>query len=394
MSTVIHHGHPGSYKSAGVIQRVAIPELLKGRVVVTNIRGFNSVEQVEKAFGQEAADGAAIYYVDTEGKQGREHMARFFHWAPIGALIVIDEAQAIFPTARRDFKLENLDYPGGPEAAERDGRPHDVLTAFDMHRHYNWDIYLCTPHINKIHRDIREASQVAFRHWSMQELVPWKKGKWRELEHDPENNGKAKSHAYGVPKEYKIDPRTFRAYQSTKTGKHRQNQGAQPFYKDKKLIGVSIVALAGIGLLVKSGLDIYEREKARLTGEPVATVEVVQSVGDGRIDDRPGERVSPDTPSSSRVLDPLHDVNLSITGRIGRDYLLKAADSVGEFALTQRELASWGYVLIYVRPCHAKAVFEGVVVRDIYCARSYPVQPEPRQEMEMADLLTMTGGGA
>lgn len=274
MSIVIHHGHPGSFKSFGVLQRHAIPALQPddsdnapfpdGRTIVTNIRGFDSIEKVEKAMGVSLGDKAAILHVDTEGREAKAYMARWFHWAPPGAMIIIDEAQAIYPAKRKDFKPENLDYPGGPDQAKEDERPVDIFEAYDMHRHYNWDVFLCTPNISKVHADIRQSAQVAFRHYSMGELLPWKKGKWREVEHDPENNGKAKSHAYGVPKEYKAVPAVFRTYQSTKTGEHQSNQGPQSIFKDKRVVAYLLVAGTSLSiflyLAVGKFLDYQEPE--------------------------------------------------------------------------------------------------------------------------------------
>lgn len=371
MSTVIHHGHPGSYKSSGCIQRDVLPQLLEGRTIVTNVRGFDSVEKVEKAFGKQCKEGAAIYYVDTEGKEGRLHMAKFFHWAPKGALILIDEAQDIFPTRRTDFKLQHLDYPGGAEAAERDDRPYDVCNAFDMHRHHNWDIYLCTPNIKKIHSEIREAAQVAFRHYSMGELLPWKKGKWREVEHDPENNGKAESHAYGVPKEYKIDERVFAAYQSTKTGEYRANAGPGNILKDKKLIAVGVVLIGCILGFIYFSVQIWERETARRAPDPVA-LEQVDSAGNDVV--AHADRVGGDTlvhQINSDIDHPLSDAVISITGRFASTYMFSASDQKGEFALTQDELFSFGYDVLYRRSCYAELMFDGEVVQKVYCSRSY-----------------------
>lgn len=82
MSIIIHHGHPGSYKSFGVLQRHAIPALKEGRTIVTNIRGFDSLEKVEQAIEETLPDEAAILNVDTEGREAKDYMARWFHWAP------------------------------------------------------------------------------------------------------------------------------------------------------------------------------------------------------------------------------------------------------------------------------------------------------------------------
>ena len=104
----IHHGPPGSYKSFALVQRIAIPALIDGRLIVTNIRDFNDIDLIQSQFPeQEFSENAQIISLP-DNKQGRYLMARFFHWVPPGALILIDEGQRVFPK-RKDFKIESLD---------------------------------------------------------------------------------------------------------------------------------------------------------------------------------------------------------------------------------------------------------------------------------------------
>lgn len=108
MATSIHHGPPGSYKSFSIVQRFAIPALEQGRVVVSNIRAFSSLQAIIDAFPEKTfSPDSKIIFVDTTTHNGRLHMACWFQWVPFGALILIDEAQRIYPD-RRDFKLESL----------------------------------------------------------------------------------------------------------------------------------------------------------------------------------------------------------------------------------------------------------------------------------------------
>lgn len=412
MTINIHHGPPGSYKSAGVVQRYVIPALTgedsdypEGRCVVTNIRGLDSIERVEEAFGVTCGPESRIINLETETRDALEYAARWFHWAPIGALIVLDEAQAVYPAARRDFKIEHLDYPGGKEAAQRDNRPADVLLAFDMHRHYNWDLFLCTPNIAKIHKEIRQSAQQAFRHWQMGHIVPWKKNKWRELEHDPENSGKAASHSIGVPKEYKVDLRVFECYQSTKTGKAKGVVGGHSMLADRKLQMVALIIVCSLGWLGYSAKNIIEREKARFADDPVAVPQAPEADrgthldgpdGSGVPTDRPPERAlnpnqhqnphnnrQPNAPNSRRhQAHPFEDVELRIAGSFNRLYLFHGRDTQGEFALTQRDLAGFGYKVLYIRTCHGQLWWEGEPVQDLYCQRIRSEQPDPRPTFE------------
>lgn len=388
MSIVIHHGHPGSYKSFGVLQRHAIPALKEGRTVVTNIRGFDSLEKVEEALNETLPEEAAILNVNTEGRDEKSYMARWFHWAPQGAMVIIDEAQAIYPAKRKDFKPENLDYPGGADQAKQDERPADMFEAYDMHRHYNWDVFLCTPNISKVHMDIRQAAQVAFRHYSMGELLPWKKGKWREVEHDPENNGKAKSHAYGVPKEYKSDPTIFATYQSTKTGDHQSNQGPQSVFKDKRVVGYLSLSVISLLVFAYLAVSIFERERTFDAGDP-ANIQSIDAAGPNALSDGSDVRdPQAGTENGSRLANnnqpkhPFQDAALRIAGSINRAYLFHGLDQKGDFSVTQQDLFSFGYRILYLRPCHAQLWWDGQKVQDIYCQRNRIQAPEPRPNIE------------
>ena len=155
--------------------------------------------------------------------------------------MIIDEAQTIYPD-RADFKLEHLDRVPPPNSdylpfplddltnSIPEGRPHDIRTAFDKQRHYNWDIFLTTTNIGKIKSDIRQSSEWAYRHRSLSEISRFFNGQWYEHQHDTENNGKAESHRQGSAKRYKADKRVFNCYRSTATGEHiASNAGTKVF---------------------------------------------------------------------------------------------------------------------------------------------------------------------
>ncbi|MDD5277455.1 MAG: zonular occludens toxin domain-containing protein, partial [Methylovulum sp.] len=231
----------------------AIPALMEGRAVVCNIRGFDSMERVKAAYpDSQFPDTARIIWVDTTTKQGRHKMACWFHWAPFGALIIIDETQQVYPD-RRDFKLESLDkyIPDFGDIIEDiglpEGRPEDVFTAYDKQRHYNWDIFCSTPNISKVKKEIREVSEWAYRHRNMSGVLPWWKNRWREFQHDPENTGKSLSHYAGTPKDYKADQRIFACYSSTATGAHSAVKTQDGLFKDPKLRVLAVVIALCVG---------------------------------------------------------------------------------------------------------------------------------------------------
>jgi zona occludens toxin len=250
MATSIHHGAPGSFKSFSLVQRFAIPALKAGRCVVCNVRGFDSLDRIIEQFPDIIfPESARLIYLETTTRESRLVMAGWFHWVPIGALIIIDEGQEIYPD-RRDFKLESLDTfvcPDGflvEETAEP--RPVDVFTAYDKQRHYQWDIFISTTNIAKIKSEIRQVTEWAYRHRSLAGLFPWMKTSWVEHQHDAETSGKSESHRIGSPVRYKADPRIFGCYKSTATGEVTESQAGQSILKNPKLLFPLVCIFASV----------------------------------------------------------------------------------------------------------------------------------------------------
>ncbi|MEH6628284.1 MAG: zonular occludens toxin domain-containing protein [Motiliproteus sp.] len=269
MTGVIHHGNPGSFKSFCVVQNAVIPALLKGRTVVTNIRGLDSLEQIEEAMDCKLPEEAQLIHVD-ETEKGFIAMRSFHHWVPIGALIAMDETQKIYSKKRhrdlKQFDLKLTDAAGELRSEEDikancplwDGefeRPDSAETAIDMHRHYNWDIYCTTPNISKVHPEIREAFEVAYRHRALGALLPWWKNKWKEFTHDPEFSGKQLSHYMGSAKTYKADLRIFKCYKSTKTGKALGTAEVRPIYRDGKLQFFGLAIICALSFFVYTAIQ-------------------------------------------------------------------------------------------------------------------------------------------
>lgn len=295
MATSIHHGPPGSYKSFTLVQRFAIPALKEGRVVVTNIRGFDDVDRVREQFpDDEFSPNADIIWVDTKTVEGRKFMSQWWHWVPFGALIIIDEVQQIYPD-RRDFKLESLDKFTPPpglfidDLVQRgipEGRPEDVFTAYDKQRHYNWDIYCSTPNIAKVKKEIREVSEWAYRHRDISGLLPWKKNRWVEHQHDPESTGKSAAHRVGAPVEYKADPAVFACYASTATGEHIQSKAGRSILSDPKILSVFIILGFCIAFMV------YSYNKRQAVVSPKAATPPSHAPVAAPVNDDPGRGVA------------------------------------------------------------------------------------------------------
>lgn len=301
MATSIHHGPPGSFKSFTLVQRFAIDALKEGRVVITNIRGLTSIDRIQDQFPDyKFPDTADLWFINTDEEKYRQFMARWFHWAPFKALIIIDECQRVYPN-RRDFKKEDLDrcdlmgfepddfdiqindeYTGQTYTVHR---PKDVDTAFDMQRHFQWDIYLSTPNISKVKDFIREVAQTAYRHKSLGELMPlFFKNTWYEFQHDPENSGKLTSHIAGKPRKYKADERIFKCYQSTATGEHTESKANQSVFGDTKVKFVLFMLVCSIGGFIYFAINFAslhgDSKKTQAVSTTQTTIQPDQNLAD------------------------------------------------------------------------------------------------------------------
>ncbi|MBL1264073.1 zonular occludens toxin family protein [Candidatus Methylomicrobium oryzae] len=343
MSTRIHHGPPGSFKSFTLLQRFVIDALKSGRVVITNIRGLTSMERIRDQFEDDDLkfpDSTDLLFVNTEIEEGRRLMAGWFHWVPLRALVIIDEGQRIYPD-RRDFKLESLDQKVIPPGYQVDEieieisddytgqryivrRPEDVFTAFDMQRHFQWDIHISTTNIGKIKDPIRQVAQSAYRHKSLSDKLPKFLSKlfgfyntWYEFQHDPETSGKMASHIAGKPRKYHADERIFRCYQSTATGEHTESQADQSILGDPKLRILAFVLLLAIGHFVYNMANYADTHKKPGHADPVSAPASAPVDAPPAVPSAPVDRSSPAAPAlaDSRILPGLK--TLDFTAELG-----------------------------------------------------------------------------
>lgn len=233
MSIKIHHGAPGSYKSSGAIHTDVIPAIKAGRNIVTNVRGFTA-ERCREVLGKAVPDDFQVTYIETESQEGRDHFARFYHWAPKGVFFLVDEVQRIFPPSWRQTDLDRLDYPGGPDAAKNDGRPETIDVAFDMHRHHNWDFVFTTPNIKKVHQVIRAAAETAIRHTNMAILGIG--GRYKTVLHLSDNSGSSMSDVLQAKPFNKVPKYVFKLYDSTTTGKVSDTIAGSSVLRDPKIL--------------------------------------------------------------------------------------------------------------------------------------------------------------
>jgi zona occludens toxin len=241
MTTSIVHGDPGSFKTATLVDQYGVPALYEGRTVVTNIRGFHDLKLIEKHYGKPLPKEANII-AKPFTRSGFRDMARFFHWAPSGALILMDEGQCVYPTRLKNLSSFDCDPPRVTGyVCELTGEPEDIQTveeAFDRHRHMNWDIYISTPNIEKMHKEIRQVAEFGYRQRGYETISPLIKlilGDFKRVRHNSENKGNSESQAIFTTS-HRINKKVFKVYKSTATGKAKKTHTKSSLMGQPKLL--------------------------------------------------------------------------------------------------------------------------------------------------------------
>ncbi|MFQ2150971.1 zonular occludens toxin family protein [Aeromonas jandaei] len=370
MSIKIHHGAPGSYKSSGAIHTDVIPAIKAGRHIITNVRGFTA-ERCKEVLGKAVPDEFKVTYIDTEAQEGRDHLARFYHWAPKGVFFLVDEVQRIFPPAWRQSDLDRLDYPGGPEVAKADGRPETIDVAFDMHRHHNWDFVFTTPNIKKVHAVIRAASETAIRHTNMKILGFGKR--YKTVLHLADNSGASMSDVLQAKPFNKVPNYVFKLYDSTTTGQVTDTIAGSSILRDPKIL----FFLGVIGFCLYFGLikpEYIDKPSKAPTPSPAA------ATTSGAVGASPAAGVRPSgAPAASgggvlsvgpfaghRLIISCHILIKDNLGsyRVEYCFALRKGDEVAPLDVDDwpEELAS----VDAVSGCHAVVKYQGQPV-DVYC---------------------------
>ena len=271
MASKIYHGAPGSYKSSSAVWFDLLPALRNGRCVVTNVEGILDLESIEKVLGEKFPDSAQLWRFSTLNDTGHNIVSRWFHWLPVGALLLIDEVQNVYsdkdrtelkeynvalgsefttsqimsdvdslPDDLRNYSVSCLDdivddgYKDDLALSERDSNghiryPRNIKDALMRHRKFNWDILLCTPDIAKVHSLIRSVAETAVQHRSLDSFpLPYFQRRPRTFEHNSQDKGSGAKKG-DIIKRRKIPKDVFKLYKSTQTGKNNKSGvGASP----------------------------------------------------------------------------------------------------------------------------------------------------------------------
>ncbi|WP_052807862.1 zonular occludens toxin domain-containing protein [Methyloterricola oryzae] len=370
MSIKIHWGPPGSYKTSGAVMDDFIPAAQAGRVVVTNIRGLDNIERIRDALGDIPDSFELIHLPTTEHPQAadnRAKLARWWHWLPHGAFMILDEAQMIWPQSWKDADLKQLDYPGGLEAATADNRPYDWNTAFEMHRHYGWDLVLTTPNIDKIRKDIRGCAEGAFKHKN--QAMVGIKGRYLEGFHMAEDGGKSASDFINL-RMRKIKPVVWRLYDSTATGTHTDTiAGVSLLANPRVLLLLGILTLV-VGFVLYNGRPrILDRDHGpAATGNPPPVDPARPGPAPSPV---PGTAVAGGTNTGSP--DPLAGFQLVLRGRFGNQgaqrYLIHAESDTATWDLWDSDLKDMGYTVHYKGNCTLRLNYNGAPGRIVGCGK-------------------------
>jgi zona occludens toxin len=355
MGIKIHHGPDGTYKTSGAIKDDIIPLIKTGRTLVTNVRGFSRDNAIKVLGKKHVHKDFKVIFVDTEIQQGRDKLARFFHWAPDGAFFVIDEVQRIFKPAWREKDLQELSNYSGSD--KRQGEiPDDIHVAWDMQRHYSWDFVFTTTSITKVRSEMRDMAKVAIRHYN---LNLWRF--YKTVEHGADSRGTSQS-SQGTVKYFNYVPKkVFDLYASTKTGTFQNTNPRTAFYKDPKVVGLlSLLVLiwsyvlskpapSAIGGSSSSSLKAMQKtdEKANQPSETInetSNTQVNNAVSNDVVNINAYQSSALDIPSFPKL-----QIVGSLWSQKEKTYIFDA----GQFQIASYDLKDLGYSVKWITSCKA-----------------------------------------
>jgi zona occludens toxin len=369
MAIKIHHGPNGSYKTSGAIWDDAVPAAKEGRLIITNVRGVSRA-RFESLF-DDLPDTFDVEFISHETTEGMERIRTWFQWAPRNAFLIFDEAQVIFPSKWTDKYVERFNFPGGPEAALALDKPTDWLSAWTMHRHFNWDIILTMPNIKYLHTDIRNTSEAAYQHSNLMLLGKWMKKlvakDYKEAMHSAQDN-RAPTDGSNIVQLRKIDKRVFDLYDSTATGLHRDTMAGKNALLTPRVFILLFVVVAVVAyifwrndgnpfhnpLAIHANKTVDPPSKASV---PTDSVKAVHVDSDGV----PAKQV-PQVPVLNS--DPYGDFDIVIKGSLWSDskgvlFVFQMSREQHAFTHTSRDMIAAGYEIYSRGSCAADLVFQG-----------------------------------
>jgi zona occludens toxin len=363
---------------------------LAGRVVVTNVRGLDNrqlvvdtLENAKKYFiypaFKEIPSSFDIIFVDTTNQAGRDSLAAFFHWVPHGAFLLIDEAQMIFPLVWKEKDLKRFDYPGGLKAAHADNRPPNFLLAFEMHRHYGWDIVLTTPNIKSIRTDIRSTCEAAYKHKN-QALIGLG-GRYLEAFHFAQDNGTTSQ--FLSVRNRKIKSYVWKLYKSTATGSFSDTIGGTPLWKNPRVAGL-LLLIAGLSVYILfKPAPSFISSPAPVSNLPDELLPVQENNDKTRVYGI-GDVVPVKASSSAPVIEhPFSKHQWRLVGVTNFNhqirFYIELSTETEYVTYSSSELKSFGYSYAYHGQCHIDVTFQNQTFA-VRCFKSRHSEPSAVQK--------------
>lgn len=366
MSIKIHWGAPGSYKTSGAVTDDFIPAAKSGRLIVTNVRGLDNEQHVRKVLNIPEDSTFKLIYLDTEGGEAAanaEKISRFFHWCPYGAFLLIDEAPKFFPKSWRPKDLKDLDYiePDGTVgrigARDADGneRPHNLITAFQQHRHYGWDLVLTSTNITNFRHEIRANAEGAFKHRNM--ALIGIKGRYNEGFHSAESAGKQSD--FLSLRNKKIPKITWDLYASTATGTFSDTLAGNSIFSDPKILGFLCAVFAlSIFVITRPKPAVLGGENSKISSSsvsssvsPVVSDSKASVVSSQKTDIKPASISNNNSNSSDSFKSgsSLNGYKFRIVGSFGKvgeeNFLIRADSEKDSFYLKLADFIAFGFTV-------------------------------------------------
>jgi len=399
MSTEIHYGGGvGTYKSYSAIQRYGIPQLQKGRTVISSIRGFDSIRVIESVMGIEIPKSAELIFVDLETIEGIAKLRRWWEWAPVGAFIIIDEAQLVYP---KSIKLKEYDYlprdgMTSEETALEDKKHNGFLHAFTMHRHSEWDLVILTPSIKMLLPEITGVTETAYEHKNTSGLLPWKKNCWREIKHAPTE--RASSSPY-PPQNYKADKRIYSVYKSTKSGSHSDGNSNKSIFTNPKVVMVLLIPLvATIAFFYLLFFQILAKDDVQVIQEnQLSDVQVSTIAGSDNViirnDDTAGN-VQPVLDKTKAIeTTSFTSTTMAIVGKFFDEYTIEVGIPPNATQFSTSYLYKNGVKLNIINDCLIEMTFDNVLynVRCPLHQRKFKSPKHKSKSIEIKPFAALTG---
>lgn len=421
----IHHGPAGSYKSSSVVWFEILPALRAGRVVVTNVEGMYPLHIIEKQLGETFPETARLFRIFSQEEKLKGLWRRWFHWMPLGALVVIDEVQDVYTVDKSQWKESDLDLKPlsyyseilppelyklshethlafkpsidestsddtGKLALDENGLviyPPTMNEAFMRHRKFNWDLHFATPDLTQVSKAVRAVAEQAIS-YKNNDWFFLNKRKPRLFKHDPKRLLHPRKG--DLVSTHKVPVDVHLLYKSTQTGQITKSGASAGIFSSTKVKLVFFVILPlSVGSVIFLGVRTWASHNketapsntvASVSAAPVHTQKAAYS-GAGHAGANDSGSVSPARPVVPDLfMMPFDAEKMYWVGRSckvtskNQNALTMPCDIVFELTLAGKryqmhndELSVMGYRVISGDYCNARLIDSEGNKKMIYC---------------------------